>query len=179
MCNFNNRQLTILFAVPNIHLFRERLSENVHATILKGIVGGFEFTVLQRNLKELARKAMKMCLRVLTERNKVASIISHITFRDCRMHIFSDNLSRNSCKRRRALVMHQPDQPAPQALRFLHGRSERETPVTGDDGTGTDGRRIHGQTGRSTNGTQNFRPGIAFTISVQISSIFQKTTAKA
>ena len=122
---------------------------------------------------------MKMCLRVLTERNEVASIISHITFRDCRMHIFSDNLSRNSCKRRRALVMHQPDQPAPQALRFLHGRSERETPVTGDDGTGTDGRRIHGQTGRSTNGTQNFRPGIAFTISVQISSIFQKTTAKA
>jgi len=36
----------------------------------EGIVGGFEFTVLQRNLKELARKAMKMCLRVLTERNK-------------------------------------------------------------------------------------------------------------
>ena len=24
-------------------------------------------------------------------------IISHITFRDCRLHIFSDNLSRNSC----------------------------------------------------------------------------------
>ena len=23
--------------------------------------------------------------------------ISHITFRDCRVHIFSDNLSRNSC----------------------------------------------------------------------------------
>ena len=36
----------------------------------KGIVGGFEFTVLQRNLKELARKAMKMCLRVLTESNE-------------------------------------------------------------------------------------------------------------
>ena len=31
---------------PNILLFRERLSEKVHATILKGIVGGFEFTVL-------------------------------------------------------------------------------------------------------------------------------------
>ena len=29
-------------------------------------------------------------------RNSVL-IISHITFRDCRMHIFSDNLSRNSC----------------------------------------------------------------------------------
>ena len=53
-----------------IQLFRERLSEKVHATIPKGIVGGFEFTVLQRNLKELARKAMEMCLRVLKERNK-------------------------------------------------------------------------------------------------------------
>ena len=29
-----------------IQLFRERLSEKVHATIPKGIVGGFEFTVL-------------------------------------------------------------------------------------------------------------------------------------
>ena len=35
-----------------IQLFRERLSEKVHATISKGIVGGFEFTVLQRNLRE-------------------------------------------------------------------------------------------------------------------------------
>ena len=52
-----------------IQLFRERLSLKVHATIPKDIVGGFGFTVLQRNLKELARKAMKMCLRVLTESN--------------------------------------------------------------------------------------------------------------
>ena len=29
-------------------------------------------------------------------RNSVL-IISHVTFRDCRVHIFSDNLSRNSC----------------------------------------------------------------------------------
>ena len=49
---------------------RERFSEKVPATIPKGIVGGFEFLVLQRNLKELARNAMKMCLRVLTESNK-------------------------------------------------------------------------------------------------------------
>ena len=87
-----------------IQLFRKRLSEKVYMTTLKGIVGGFEFTILQSgNLKELAQKAMKMCLRVLTERNKVGStatvvrnsisIISHITFRDCRVHIFSDNLS--------------------------------------------------------------------------------------
>ena len=38
--------------MENIQLFRWRLSEKVHATIPKGIVGGFEFTVLQRNLKE-------------------------------------------------------------------------------------------------------------------------------
>ena len=53
-----------------IHLFRERLSGKVHATILKGIVGGFEFSFSQRNLKELAGKAMEMCLRVLKESNK-------------------------------------------------------------------------------------------------------------
>ena len=50
---------------------------------------------------------MDVCLRVLKEssksrfdsysvRNSVL-IISHITFRDFRVHIFSDNLSRNSC----------------------------------------------------------------------------------
>ena len=33
-------------------VFRERLSEKVHATIPKGIVGGFQFTVFQRNFKE-------------------------------------------------------------------------------------------------------------------------------
>ena len=32
----------------NLQLFREKLSEKVHATILKGIVGCFEFTVLQK-----------------------------------------------------------------------------------------------------------------------------------
>ena len=35
-----------------IQLFRERLSEKVHATVPKGIVGGFEFTVIQSSLKE-------------------------------------------------------------------------------------------------------------------------------
>ena len=53
-----------------IQLFRERLSEKVHATIPKGIVGGFEFSVLPRNLKELSRKAMDVCFRVLKESNK-------------------------------------------------------------------------------------------------------------
>ena len=39
-----------------IQLFRERLSEKVHATIPKGIVGGFEYTILRRNLKEWDEK---------------------------------------------------------------------------------------------------------------------------
>ena len=48
---------------------------------------------------------MDICLRVLKESNQISFdsysvrnsvlIISHITFRDCRVHIFSDNLSRN------------------------------------------------------------------------------------
>ena len=38
--------------MTSIQLFRERLSEKVHAKIPKGIVGGFKFFVLQRNLKE-------------------------------------------------------------------------------------------------------------------------------
>ena len=90
-----------------LQLFPERLSEKVHATIPKGIVGGFEFSVLQRNLKELARKAMEMCFRVLKESNKSRfdsyscqeQGIDHIPY--ClsglsRAH-FSDNLSRNNC----------------------------------------------------------------------------------
>ena len=76
-------------------------------TTPKGIVGGFEFTVFQRNLKEWHEGATETCLRVLKEsnknrfdsysvRNSVLSI-SHITFRDCRVHIFFDSLSRNGC----------------------------------------------------------------------------------
>ena len=55
----------------------------------------------------MAREAMDICLRVLKESNKSrfdsykvrnrVLIISHITFRDCRVQIFSDNLSRNGC----------------------------------------------------------------------------------
>ena len=35
-----------------IQLFRERLSEKVHATNPKDIVGAFGFTIFQRKLKE-------------------------------------------------------------------------------------------------------------------------------
>ena len=60
--------------------------------------------------ERMAREATDVCLRVLKESNNTEKIwhsysvrnsvliISHITFRDCRVHIFSDNLSRSSCK---------------------------------------------------------------------------------
>ena len=54
-----------------IQLFRERLSEKVHATILKGIVGGFEFTSCSsKTFERMTREAMNVCLRVLKESNK-------------------------------------------------------------------------------------------------------------
>ena len=90
----------------NIQLFREMLSEKGHATIPKGIEGGFVCPVLQRNWKNgmrghghmfvSAKKATKIGLTATVVRNSVL-IISHITFQGCRVHIFPDNLSRNSC----------------------------------------------------------------------------------
>ena len=94
-------------AVQHIQLFRERVLEKVHMTIPKGIVGALEFTVTSKKFERMAREAMDICLRMLKESNnrRVDSysvrnsvlIISHITFRDCHVHIFSDNLSQNSC----------------------------------------------------------------------------------
>ena len=50
---------------------------------------------------------MDVCMRVLKESGKSrfdsycvrisVLIMCHITFRNCRLHSFSDNLSRNSC----------------------------------------------------------------------------------
>ena len=50
--SLNPMKLQSRICCSYIQLFRERLSEKVHATIRKGIRGGFEFTVLQRNLQE-------------------------------------------------------------------------------------------------------------------------------
>ena len=57
--------------------------------------------------ERMAREAMDIRLRVLKEGNKSRFdsysvrnselIVSHITFGDCRVYIFSDNFSRNSC----------------------------------------------------------------------------------
>ena len=77
--------------------FRERLSGKVHATILNGIAGGFEFSVFQRNLKELARKAMEMCFRVLKESNKSRLCIDDIPYYLLglsRAHFFRQPLSK-------------------------------------------------------------------------------------
>ena len=63
----------------------------------------------------MAGEAMDICLRVLKESNKSRfdsysvrnSVlnISHITFRDCRVHIFFESLSRNSCKQYTTLTV--------------------------------------------------------------------------
>ena len=91
------------FYFLSIQLLRERLSENAHATIPKGIVGGFKFSVLQRNLKELARKAMEMCFRVQKESSKSRfdscsrqeQCIDHTPY--CLAGLSRAHFSRNSC----------------------------------------------------------------------------------
>ena len=60
-----------------------------------------------KKFERMAREAVDICLRVVKESNKsrfesysfrnTVLIISLITFRECCMHIFFDNLSRNSC----------------------------------------------------------------------------------
>ena len=60
-----------------------------------------------KKFERMTREAMDICLQVLKESSKSrfdcysvrnsVSIIYHISFWDCRVHIFSDNLSRNSC----------------------------------------------------------------------------------
>ena len=69
--------------------------------------GWFLVHCFSNKFQRMAREAMDVCLRGLKETTKVGStatvsrtsvlIISHITFRDCRLHSFCDSLSRNSC----------------------------------------------------------------------------------
>ena len=90
-----------------IQLFRERLLEKVYATIPERYCRWFWIHCFSKKFKRTTREAMDVCLRVLKESNKSrfdsysvrnsALIISHVTFRDCRLHIFSDNFSRSSC----------------------------------------------------------------------------------
>ena len=69
--------------------------------------GWFWVHWFSKKFERMAREAMDICLQVLKESNKRrlesytarnrVLIISHITFRDCRVHIFNDNRPRNSC----------------------------------------------------------------------------------
>ena len=62
------------------------MSGKVHATIPKGIGGGFEGTVVQRYLKECKQEAMDICLRVLKESNK-SRFDSFSSYEQCIDHI--------------------------------------------------------------------------------------------
>ena len=53
-------------------LFREGLSEKVHPTIPKGIVGGFD--CCSKKFERMAGEAMDVCLRVLKESNKSSEV---------------------------------------------------------------------------------------------------------
>ena len=69
--------------------------------------GWFLVHCSSKKFERMALETMGICLRVRKESNKSrfdsysirnsVLLISHITFRDCRVHIFPDNLSRNSC----------------------------------------------------------------------------------
>ena len=108
-CETNRKDspYSITCVADALNLLYTAISRKVHATILKGILGGFEFSFFQRNLKELVRKAMEMCLRVLKESNKSRidsysrqeQCIDHIPYYlpGLSLHVFSHNLSRNSC----------------------------------------------------------------------------------
>ena len=60
---------------PYIQLFRERFSEEVLATIPKGIVGGLELTVLQINLKEWGEKPWTFVCERQRKAAKVGSTV--------------------------------------------------------------------------------------------------------
>ena len=71
--------------------------------------GWFLVHCSSKKFERMAQEAMDVCLQVLKESNKSRfdsysvrnskMIVSHITFRDCHIHIFSDNLPRNSNRR--------------------------------------------------------------------------------
>ena len=115
--------------VKGIQLFRERLSEKVHATIPNDIVGGFEFKESQDRMAREARTYVCECNKSRFDSYKVRNsvlIISHISFRDCRVRIFCDNLSRNSCMkfcRTDVPVLHSmPAKRLPMFLRLKNAR---------------------------------------------------------
>ena len=92
--------------ITRTQLFRERLSEKVHATIPKGIVS-FQVHCPSKKFERLSREVMDICLGVLKEsdksrfdsHNRVKSVliifhITHNTFRDCRVQFFPQPFSK-------------------------------------------------------------------------------------
>ena len=98
-----------------VQLFWERLSEKGKRDKPERYCGWFWFHCSSKKFEGVARETIDVFLRVLKESNNrrfdsysvrnSLLIISHITFRDCRVHIFSDNLSRNSCKKNRPILL--------------------------------------------------------------------------
>ena len=90
-----------------LQLFWERLSEKVHATILKGIVGGFWVQCSSKKFEKMVREAMDLCLKVLRKATKLSSTATVsgtvywsypiLPFGIVVCTFFSDNLSQNSC----------------------------------------------------------------------------------
>ena len=54
-----------------LYFIQLAISRKVHETIPKGVVGGFEFTVVKlKEFERIAREAMDICMRVLKKSNK-------------------------------------------------------------------------------------------------------------
>ena len=97
--------------------------------------GWFLIHCFSKKFQTMAREAMDVCLRVLKESNKSrfdsysvrksVLIISHITFRDCRVHSFSDNISRNSCiyKKSMEIVVQKRDKTSAVSVIHVYLRS--------------------------------------------------------
>ena len=82
-----------------------------------------------RHVCECEWKATKVGSTATVIRNSVL-IISHITFRDCRLHIFSSNLSRNSCihvRKSRGLTL-QPAGKTGLKITFVFGKDNMSWP---------------------------------------------------
>ena len=82
--------------ILSIQVFWERLSDKVHVTTPKGIVGCFWVHRFSRKFERMVGEAMDICLWVLKDSNKSIDHIPYYLSGLSRAH-FSDNLSRNSC----------------------------------------------------------------------------------
>ena len=100
------RNLNLIYAVCHTAISRKVVGKSA-CDKPERYYGWFWVHCSSKKFERMAQEAMDICLWVLKESNKCmfdsynvrnsVLIISHTTFRDCRMHIFTDNLSRNSC----------------------------------------------------------------------------------